>query len=234
MKEYTFTTFNIYKAKRPFARSDMNLLCGQSDFMALQEWVNSVSTPDAHHVCMSERSMVLLRKKKTGTAIFSKIAPIKKLSFVSKHREIGFLTKKHMTVAIYPLEHTSLTIFNCHALNFVTNSMWKKNIDRWLAYIPQDGAVIVAGDFNTWNARRFAHLNNLLQKKGFAYAPYSHTNFLKLDHIWVRDIDIVSTHCHHGIRSSDHRPITLKFTLQVPEKETFSMRKRSTREEKLV
>lgn len=211
MKEYTFTTFNIYKAKRPFARSDINLLCRQSDFMALQEWVNSLALPKNYYVCISERAMILFRKKKTGTAIFSKIMPVHELSLQSKNREIGFLTQKNMTVAKYSVDDTALTIMNCHALNFVTNSMWKKNIDRWLAHIPQDGAVIVAGDFNTWNARRFAHLNTMLQKKGFVYAPYSHTHFLKLDHIWVRNIDIVSTHCHHGIRSSDHRPITLKF-----------------------
>ena len=211
MKEYTFTTFNIYKAKRPFARSDINLLCRQSDFMALQEWVSSLALPKNYYVCISERAMILFRKKKTGTAIFSKIMPVHELSLQSKNREIGFLTQKNMTVAKYSVDDTALTIMNCHALNFVTNSMWKKNIDRWLTHIPQDGAVIVAGDFNTWNARRFAHLNTMLQKKGFAYAPYSHTHFLKLDHIWVRNIDIVSTHCHHGIRSSDHRPITLKF-----------------------
>lgn len=211
MKEYTFTTFNIYKAKRPFARSDINLLCRQSDFMALQEWVSSIALPKNYYVSISERAMILFRKKKTGTAIFSKIVPVHELSLQSKNREIGFLTQKNMTVAKYDVDDTALTIMNCHALNFVTNSMWKKNIDSWLAHIPQDGAVIVAGDFNTWNARRFVHLNNMLQKKGFAYAPYLHTNFLKLDHIWVRDIDIISTHCHHGIRSSDHRPITLKF-----------------------
>ncbi len=218
MKEYTFTTFNIYKAKRPFARSDINLLCRQSDFMALQEWVSSIALPKNYYVCISERAMILFRKKKTGTAIFSKIVPVHELSLQSKNREIGFLTQKNMTIAKYYVDNTALTIMNCHALNFVTNSVWKKNIDRWLAHIPQDGAVIVAGDFNTWNARRFVHLNNMLQKKGFSYAPYLHTNFLKLDHIWVRNIDIVSTHCHHGIRSSDHRPITLKFKLQVSER----------------
>ena len=213
MKKYTFTTYNIYKTKRPTCMETVKTLCAVNDFLALQEWVDIVDIPQELNTASCTTFIMPFRNIQTGTALVSKIQPSTSYGILSKEKEVKFHTRKSMMVGTYPIDHGTLTIFSCHALNFVTNGMWRRNMDQWMAYIPATGRVIFAGDFNTWNKGRFTYLDEKLKAIGFTYAHFEHKGFLKLDHIWVRDVSILSTLCDYTIPASDHYPVTLTFTI---------------------
>ena len=112
----------------------------------------------------------------------------------------------------YHVSGHTLSIFNLHSLNFVTNRMWKENIDMWLAQVEETGPAIFGGDMNTWNAFRFDYVDGELKRKGFLYAEYKEFTMLALDHLWTRDINVISSVCDTNIHTSDHYPVTIRFT----------------------
>jgi endonuclease/exonuclease/phosphatase (EEP) superfamily protein YafD len=214
MKEYSFTTYNIFKIHFPFCKQVIGRLCEENDFVAFQEWISSVHINNHHHISTCATFTIPIRNVQTGTTTVSKV-PIASTDFYySKGKELGFVTRKSMLVTSHNLDGKELFIFNCHALNFVTNSSWYSTIDFWISQIPHSGSVIFAGDFNTWNPWRFDYLERKLEKLGFVYAHYNHNLILRLDHIFVRNIEIVSTKLHENVHTSDHYPVTLRFRLQ--------------------
>jgi endonuclease/exonuclease/phosphatase (EEP) superfamily protein YafD len=125
-----------------------------------------------------------------------------------------------MILTSYTLQDGELLhVANIHSLNFVTNAMWKKQIDYFIEYLPLSGPLIFAGDFNTWNPWRFNYLEEKLKKHHLHYANYDHNIIMRLDHIFTRDIAVLETKADINMHTSDHYPVVLKFTLQAtPEK----------------
>lgn len=151
---------------------------------------------------------------KTGTATISRHVPTDILELTSKARELGIATRKSMLLTSYSLhDGTVLHIANIHSLNFVTNTTWKNQLDYFMSYLPKSGALIFAGDFNTWNPGRFDYLEKVMRTHRLTYAHYNHNMIMRLDHIWTRDLEIIETVADLGMHSSDHYPITMKFTL---------------------
>lgn len=186
--EYTFTTYNIFKLRLPFCRQYVGYLEKNTDFLAVQEWVESLHVKRDKFIFSQATFTLPIKQEKTGTAIISSYKPTHQKGLLSVSSELGFLTSKSATITSYNLENKVLTILNCHSLNFVTNSVWEKTIDHWLDHLPANGPCIVAGDFNTWNPWRFDLLEKKLQSLGFLYAHYDHNLIMRLDHIWHRDI----------------------------------------------
>jgi endonuclease/exonuclease/phosphatase (EEP) superfamily protein YafD len=118
-----------------------------------------------------------------------------------------------MIQTLFDLSGKEITIINCHALNFVTNKAWKTTIDSWISTIPESGAVIFAGDFNTWNTWRKKYLKESLLKKKCLPAETEKSNFSTLDHIFYRDIVIVKSDIDTNMHSSDHFPLRITFSL---------------------
>ncbi len=210
---YSFTTYNLFKAHIPFCRQNVGRMCKENSFIALQEWIDNLHTHDGAFIETNPTFTIPLRHVKTGTATISHHKATDVEKFFSQDRELGFATKKSMLKTSYDVDGKHLTILNCHALNFVTNELWKKTIDYWMEQIPEHGAVIFAGDFNTWNPPRFDYLEKKLKEKRFHYANYDHNPILRLDHIWYRDLDVQSCISDENMHSSDHYPVTLCFRI---------------------
>ena len=185
----------------------------KNDFLVLQEWIESLRIAENKHIVTESTFTLPLKRVKTGTATISSYSPISSKSFISKSRELGCITPKSALITTYDLNGRTFTVGNCHALNFVSNAVWKRMIDSWAQDIPKDGSCIVAGDFNTWNPWRFDHLEKKLQDLGFKYAHYDHNLVMRLDHIWCRDVEIVSCAINMNVHTSDHYPVTIKFKL---------------------
>ncbi len=214
MKEYSFTTYNIFKAHLPFARQVVGRLAADNDFVALQEWISSLHVRADEFIATCPTFIIPFRNIKTGTAVISKHKPIDVLTLTSKERELGFTTKKSMIITAHVLHNgTTLHIANIHSLNFVTNGAWKRQLDYFLEYLPKSGPLIFAGDFNTWHPWRFEYLENTLRKHRLHYANYDHDIVLRLDHIFTRDIEVLETKEANTIHTSDHYPVTLKFRI---------------------
>jgi endonuclease/exonuclease/phosphatase (EEP) superfamily protein YafD len=214
MREYSFTTYNIFKTHFPYVRQNIGSLCSRHDFVALQEWVSTLRIRDDEHIATCPTFIIPFRKVTTGTATISRHKPTDILQLTSRERELGIATRKSMLVTAYTLhDGTTLHIANIHSLNFVTNSIWKKQIDYFVEFLPRNGPLIFAGDFNTWNSGRFDYLEKALKKMHLHYANYEHNIVMRLDHVFTRDISVIETKADMNMHSSDHYPVTLKFSL---------------------
>lgn len=214
MKEYSFTTYNIFKAHFPFVRQNIGRLCKTNDFVALQEWVSTLHVRDDEHIVTCPTFIVPFRNVKTGTATISRHKPTDTVQLHSRERELGIATHKSMLITAYTL-HTgnTLHIANIHSLNFVLNSTWKKQINYFIEYLPRTGPLIFAGDFNTWNPARFDYLEHELKKHKLVYANYNHNIIMRLDHIFTRDLDVLEVYEDENMHTSDHYPVTLRFKI---------------------
>ncbi len=213
MAEHTFVTYNMFKGNLPFCNQTVTRLAEEADFLSLQEWISSLEFKDTYSIATCETFTIPIRKVRTGTANISRSSIVSEVTLQSVDRELGYLTKKSMVLTRYHVDGKDLSVFNCHALNFVSNKLWQRTMDYWLRHVPETGSVIVAGDFNTWNGWRFDYLRKRLQNFGFAYASYEDNLLLRLDHIWTRDIKVLTTTAHLDTHTSDHYPVMMKFQL---------------------
>lgn len=211
--KYRLTTYNIFKLHLPLSRQYVGTLEKNNDFLLLQEWVSSLNTQSGKYTHTQETFTIPLRKEVTGTATISTYPPISVQKFLSLSRELGFATHKSAIVTEYILDGKTLTILNCHALNFVENKVWEETMYYWIKQLPNEGACVVAGDFNVWNLGRTDSLRKILIAKGFTYAPYEHSVPLCLDHVWYRHIVVTSCTLHDRVHTSDHYPLTITFDM---------------------
>jgi len=156
-----------------------------------------------------------------GVLTASKVESSEAQAYLSEGRESLVGPHKSLLVSLYPFENGStLLILNVHAINFRENQRFNKELERFLALLQSyKGAMIVAGDFNTWNKKRMAKLHELREKLGLEMVPYQQSDNVKsfmgnhLDFIFYRGIKLVgfSGDKEHGL--SDHNPLFTQFSI---------------------
>lgn len=104
-------------------------------------------------------------------------------------------------------------IINIHALNFNLGSKFERHVDSVGEFIKTlEGPVIWTGDFNTWNSTRKKHLDRLAKTLGLTQVNLANDKRnLKLDHVYVRGLEVISAELLNGYKSSDHLPIKVIF-----------------------
>ncbi len=80
-----------------------------------------------------------------------------------------------------------------------------------------DGPLIVAGDFNTWNAERWnivALVARRLRLQPVRFEPDRRSRFFGqvVDHVYYRGL-VPSNAVVHDVSTSDHNPIQVNFAL---------------------
>ena len=111
-----------------------------------------------------------------------------------------------------------MAVVNVHALNF---TLGVSDFARQIAKIESvladhDGPVILAGDFNTWRARRFEIVQALSESLGLKELSFEEDNRVKsfgwvVDRIYLRGLIAVEAKIDI-VDSSDHNPMSV--TLQ--------------------
>jgi endonuclease/exonuclease/phosphatase (EEP) superfamily protein YafD len=103
---------------------------------------------------------------KTGVSLLSKYEAKKAKGFHSNFYEPFIISPKSYLV----LEFDTVALINVHALNFVTFSEWKSELDRLVKtsekFIKEKTGLVVAGDFNTWNEERYNYLKTKFREIG--------------------------------------------------------------------
>jgi endonuclease/exonuclease/phosphatase (EEP) superfamily protein YafD len=104
-------------------------------------------------------------------------------------------------------------VINIHALNFNLGSKFERHVDSVGAFIRTlQGPVIWTGDFNTWSGGRQKHLDKLAQSLGLSHVKLANDKRnLKLDHVYVRGLEVISAELLNGFKSSDHLPVKVVF-----------------------
>lgn len=158
----------------------------------------------------------------TGTMIGSVARPSEVFVKHSYDREPVIATPKALTFAKYNIEgmDDDLLVISVHAINFETTGAFKRQMDQIEEAVSSHvGPVLLAGDFNTWNASRTAYLGTMVKRLGLAESDYingdSRMTFRGwfLDHIYTRGVKVKSAEVMGESQGSDHKPFLVEMTV---------------------
>ncbi len=223
--------WNVYKGRhREKWRKDFLTLSADMDLILLQEamddgWMPNIWLNDCpdHHWKMA--TSFSYRKNSTGVATGSRF----QASFIDfirgKEREMFFLTPKVTLASKYKFtdsklkqkEH-ELLVINTHVVNFTTTSAFVRFVEELLEMVQNHtGPLIIAGDFNTWNFKRWFHLLRILAQLEIKPVEIDEDpRVLKLDHVFTRGFRVSHTVVHDQVLSSDHYPLEVWLELTGP------------------
>ena len=151
------------------------------------------------------------------TASSSIINPIRQC--LTQSRELGWATHKTALITQHKLSNNQiLTHVNIHAINFVSHSVFHRELQKLFQYLDQiTGPIIISGDFNTWNKKRTKTLIEATQKLSLKMVKYPDHRPIKsifkqpLDHIFYRQLTLQSSQAIDVNLISDHNPILATF-----------------------
>jgi endonuclease/exonuclease/phosphatase (EEP) superfamily protein YafD len=213
---FKVVNWNIYKGGKDGMAQDFAALGANADVVLFQEALDS--TELVRNIVTANQELVwhMVRAFEndgvfTGVATGSRVKALRIEGFHSVVREPVLNTPKTMLVSEYAISNSqqTLLILNIHAINFVLNSQYKKQIQQLVDIVKNHvGPLLIAGDFNTWNSGRKQFLDNSLHAIGAV--QLSLKNQQSLDHVYVRNLSATTAEVVEGVNSSDHKPIVLQ------------------------
>ena len=138
---------------------------------------------------------------------------------LTRSRELGFATHKTALITEHNLANGQiLTHVNIHAINFVPHMIFKKELSLlWTNLAHRNGPMIISGDFNTWNQTRLKTLLQATSQLQLKAVTYPDSRAIKtmlrqpLDHIFYRDLTLVTSEVLSIPQISDHNPLIATF-----------------------
>lgn len=135
-----------------------------------------------------------------------------------REREPLLRLAKSALVTVYPFYNRQLLmVVNIHAVNFTLGlDVYSKQLDAIGTQIRHhSGAVIMAGDFNTWSRQRMLTLYRFADKMGLVEVRFVNDqrtrafrrplDFVFYRNISVREASVLAT------KASDHNPLMVEF-----------------------
>ena len=190
------------------------------DVMLLQEVKKSL----ALELDVSDFSYIMSPNIQTKKHVFGVMSAFKiscedELSLLTRKRELSYATHKVTLITKHKISnHTQLMIVNLHAINFVNNSDFYHELSSIKSTIKSHkGAMIVAGDFNTWNVKRVNYLKEFTQELSLREVGFSDNTKIKkvfsncLDYIFYRELTLTYSKVIDTKKISDHNPIVARF-----------------------
>lgn len=215
--------WNVYKGQKAHVfEQDFRRLGEGKDFILLQEaavdqrmpklWQSDFSSYE-WHLAQSFHYKKDLRS--TGVAIGSRLTPDSVDFIRAKTRELFWLTPKLTLFSEYDFNGKKVLFVCTHVLNFVTLGAFTASLYEIAERISKfEGPIVLAGDFNTWNFKRYIIMKSIFRELGLEHVDLEEDGrILKLDHVFVRGFDVVQAKVHHTIVSSDHFPLEIKLKL---------------------
>lgn len=140
--------------------------------------------------------------------------------FISQRKELMYATHKSALVTHHPLPGgVDLLVVNVHAINFVLNQVFNDELAAIVALIKHhDGPLIMAGDFNTWNAKRLRYLRALMASLALNEVHFDDNHHIKrflwhpLDYVFYRGLRVEQARAINTY-ISDHNPVLTTFSL---------------------
>lgn len=224
---FSVVVWNMYKGRRLNWQEDFKRLIEGKDIVLLQESVINTrfdpvfSEANFHEWVMARSHRSLKTLAATGIKTGSSVSSAASNFYVSPDVEPVFKTPKMMLATKYALDggRGDLLVVNIHAINFVSMEKYKRQIIQIVeAASSHDGPLIIAGDFNTWNAPRYKVLMETAQTLGLLEigltrkGRITHLN-RHLDHIFYRGLELLGAGVATDIRTSDHYPLTADFAV---------------------
>lgn len=221
--ELNVFVWNVYKGQKAHLfENDFKKYGSGKDFILLQEalvdnkmpllWKQDFSSYEWH---LAQSFHYKKDLSSTGVAIGSKHTPTTVDFIRSKAREFFWLTPKLTLFSEYDFEGRKVLFVCTHVLNFVTTAAFSESLYEIAQKISQfSGPVVLAGDFNTWNFKRYMIMKSIFRDLGLEHLDLENDGrLLKLDHVFVRGLDVLKAEVHHTALGSDHLPLEIKLKL---------------------
>lgn len=149
----------------------------------------------------------------------SRMKEIETFSLLSSHREAMIQTRKSAIFSIYPMDTGEpLLVVNLHAINFRENTVYNKELDAVFERIRRYfGAMIVTGDFNSWNKKRIAFVMKMAGALELQAVEIEQAHLIKsfmnckLDHIFYRGLKLIESRAVDVGNLSDHNALYARF-----------------------
>lgn len=218
--------WNVYKGGIYDWENDLEKISADSDIILLQEATDTQFFIDGLSQIDFETTMAISwvsrKKVATGVATAARTHKVSQSWLKSYYLEPVTKTPKITFFTEYQIEGSlkTLLVANIHAINFVSTYKFKHMIDKAVQKMSHhSGPIIFAGDFNTWTNSKIRALNQSVKKIGLKEVSFSPDLRKKalgkpLDYIWVRGLRVLDSKAHGDINSSDHKPMSAKFSLE--------------------
>ncbi|MGZ3745644.1 MAG: endonuclease/exonuclease/phosphatase family protein [Pseudobdellovibrionaceae bacterium] len=223
-KDLKILIWNVYKGKDPRWEKEFRDIIRGHDLVLLQEAITDHRMPKiwrddfAKYAWNMAASFHLNPTEATGVVIGAMAEPFDVKFVRTKSRELFILTPKIALLSQFKIagRNEKLLVVNTHSLNFTTTSLFIKSVEEKVQQIAShQGPMIFAGDFNTWNTRRWILLVQILSELKLNPVEFANdTRFFKLDHVFVRGIDIHQNQVLHGFKGSDHTPLEVVLSFE--------------------
>jgi endonuclease/exonuclease/phosphatase (EEP) superfamily protein YafD len=159
----------------------------------------------------------------SGVLTAANLSCIRSEAILTQHSEPIVNTPKVSLVAEYALDrYQSLLTVNAHLINFVDLGRFQAQLDELAERMQHHrGAMIFAGDFNTWNQSRWEQLVSMTKGLGLNPVSFPWFESLKikrfllsppLDYVFYRGFQHqpLSAKVASKIASSDHKPLLVE------------------------
>ena len=214
--------WNVHKNndENSFYKTYLETVAKQYHFLFLQEANFRDDTPFMLSDFMFDAAANLeFRGMFYGVLSASKIVSKSAQAYLSEGKETLIGPHKSLLVTKYIFEDGSpLIVLNVHAINFRKHQVYTKELERFLELMyPYKGAMIVTGDFNTWNKKRMYTLHRLREKLKLKMVPFDQKDAVKsfmgnqLDFIFYRGVELLEYHVDKRQTFSDHNPLFAQF-----------------------
>jgi len=159
------------------------------------------------------------KSKFYGVLTASRVESCLAKPYLSECQEILIGPHKSMLLTSYMFEDCSeVLVLNVHAINFRENGRYDKEIERFFDFIcSYNGAIIVAGDFNSWNKKRLEKLYNNASKLKLKSVSFNNKHYVKsflgnpLDFIFYKGLELLDASVEKADKFSDHNPLFARF-----------------------
>lgn len=219
-QEFTLVTWNIYKGQNEGLYQDLQQIVLQSDFVLMQEFSLN-SSQEQLMQSLAGTHWALAKSFEggngwTGVATMSKWQPEISIPVRSPGSEPFVGTPKMSLISKYKIAGKDFWIVNLHGLNFdITHVDFEEQIDDMVSRLAKyKGALIFAGDFNTWSTSRREYLLAKTQSLGLLRVDIENPMGLfssTLDHIFYRGVQVLEVRAMHEYQSSDHIPLKIRY-----------------------
>ncbi|MDQ1325747.1 MAG: hypothetical protein QG564_871 [Campylobacterota bacterium] len=223
--EFSVLCWNIAKlTQKSVYREFIDKLIREHDFdlLLFQEVKKNLSLEMELH----DYSYILSPNIQTRKHIYGVLSAFRSschedICLLSKKRELMYATHKVSLITHHILpDERRLLVVNLHAINFVHNKDFKYELDYIFDTIQNHrGAMIVAGDFNTWNRQRVEYLLEFAKKLSLQMVTFDDESNIKkvflnsIDYIFYRELNLTYSEVIDTKKISDHNPIIAKFSL---------------------
>jgi len=215
----TVLTWNAHKLENPRFYPDIKSLSEKTDIIFMQEAMHTLTTESWFALQLpfdwSFHKSFCMSGEATGVMTGSRFPMIDSRTITSRGTEPVVYTPKVSGVSTIVIQNQPVLLINTHALNFNSGRAFEDQIDQIIEIITKAStntrvnvAVIWAGDFNTWNPIRRSYLFNQARSVGLEpLIPKNDPRKLKLDHILVRGLKVLSVKVLGQYQTSDHLPV---------------------------